>query len=78
MIITQKKFEEAMEKVRAEEQAKYEKWANEREEKRWNDERINELDKRMSRAFNDIARRLTELEKQTTAPHAVAAYPYGY
>nr|DAN03558.1 MAG TPA: Vps4 [Caudoviricetes sp.] len=78
MIITQKKFEEAMEKVRAEEQAKYEKWANEREEKRWNDERINELDKRMRRAFNDIARRLTELEKQTTAPHAVAAYPYGY
>lgn len=78
MIITQKKFEEAMVKVRAEEQAKYEKWAEEREEKRWNDERINELDKRMSRAFNDIARRLTELEKQTTAPHAVAAYPYGY
>ncbi len=78
MIITQKKFEEAMAKVRAEEQAKYEKWAEEREEKRWNDERINELDKRMSRAFNDIARRLTELEKQTTAPHAVAAYPYGY
>ena len=78
MIITQKKFEEAMEKVRAEEQAKYEKWANEREEKRWNDEPINELDKRMRRAFNDIARRLTELEKQTTAPHAVAAYPYGY
>ena len=78
MIITQKKFEEAMAKVRAEEQAKYEKWAEEREEKRWNDERINELDMRMSRAFNDIARRLTELEKQTTAPHAVAAYPYGY
>lgn len=78
MIITQKKFEEAMAKVRAEEQAKYEKWAEELEEKRWNDERINELDKRMSRAFNDIARRLTELEKQTTAPHAVAAYPYGY
>ena len=78
MIITQKKFEEAMAKVRAEEQAKCEKWANEREEKRWNDERINELDKRMSRAFNDIARRLTELEKETTAPHAVAAYPYGY
>jgi 4-diphosphocytidyl-2C-methyl-D-erythritol kinase len=78
MIITRKKFEEAMEKVRAEEQSKYEKWASERDEKRWNDERINELDKRMSRAFNDIARRLTELEKQTTAPHAVAAYPYGY
>lgn len=78
MIITRKKFEEAMAKVRAEEQAKYGKWAEEREEKRWNDERINELDKRMSRAFNDIARRLTELEKQTTAPHAVAAYPYGY
>jgi hypothetical protein len=78
MIITKKKFEEAMAKVRVEEQAKYEKWAEEREEKRWNDERINELDKRMSRAFNDIARRLTELEKQTTAPNAVAAYPYGY
>ena len=78
MIITRKKFEEAMAKVRVEEQAKYEKWAKEREEKRWNDERINELDKRMCRAFNDIARRLTELEKQTTAPHAVAAYPYGY
>lgn len=78
MIITRKKFEEAMAKVRAEEQAKYEKWANECDEKRLNDERINELDKRMRRAFNDIARRLTELEKQTTAPHAVAAYPYGY
>lgn len=78
MIITKKKFEEAMAKVRIEEQVKYEKLTNERDERRWTDERVNELDKRMTRAFTDIARRLTELEKQTTAPHAVAAYPYGY
>ena len=78
MIITKKKFEEAMAKVRAEEQAKYEEWAKERDERLWQDERINELDKRMTRAFNDIARRLTELEKQSTTPNAVAAYPSGY
>lgn len=78
MIITRKKFEEAMAKVRAEEQAKYEKWANERDERRWQDERINELDKRMSRAFVDIARRLTELEKQSTTLNAVGIYPNNY
>lgn len=43
-----------------------------------NDERINEL--RMSRAFNDIVRRLTKslLEKRTTASNVDGVYPRNY
>ena len=75
MIITKKQFEAAMAKVRDEERQKYEKWANERDEERWRNERMNELEKRMSNAFDDIDRRLTELEKRNAATNAVAVCP---
>lgn len=66
MIITKKKFDEAMAKVRAEEQAKFEKWQDDRDEKRWVDDRMTQIDMRINKAFGDIDRRLTELEKHQT------------
>lgn len=66
MIITKKKFDEAMAKVRAEEQARFEKWQDERDEKHWIDDRMCQIDRRMNNAFGDIDRRLTELEKRPT------------
>lgn len=75
MIITKKRFEEEIAKVRAEEQAKYEKYSKEYDEKRWMNERLYEIDKRMDRAFEDIARRLDEIEKRSPAPVVDAVRP---
>lgn len=72
MIITKKKFEEEIAKVRAEEQTKFEKWQDERNEKRWLDERLCNMDRRMRDAFGDIDRRLTELEKHQSARPEIA------
>lgn len=67
MIITKKQYneaiEKAVEKAVAEERARADKMMCDRDEERWRNERINEIERRMSSAFGDIDRRLTELEK---------------
>lgn len=67
MIITKKQYneaiEKAVEKVRAEERAQFDKMMCDQNEERWRNERIEGIERRMSSAFGDIDRRLTELEK---------------
>lgn len=67
MIISKKQYNEAIEKAvdkaRAEERAQFDKMMCDRDEERWRNERIENIERRMSSAFGDIDRRLTELEK---------------
>lgn len=67
MIITKKQYNEAIEKAVdkaiAEERARVDKMMCDRDEERWRNERIENIERRMSSAFGDIDRRLTELEK---------------
>ena len=63
MIITKKQYNEAIEKAIAEERAQFDKMMCDRDEERWRNERIENIERRMSSAFGDIDRRLTELEK---------------
>lgn len=67
MIITKKQYneaiEKAVEKAIAEERAQFDKMMCGRDEERWRNERIENIERRMSSAFGDIDRRLTELEK---------------
>lgn len=67
MIITKKQYNEeikkAVDKAIAEERAQFDKMMCDRDEERWRNERIENIDRRMSSAFGDIDRRLTELEK---------------
>lgn len=68
MIITKKQYNEAIEKAVdkaiAEERARFDKMMRDRNEERWRNERIENIERRMSSALNDIDRRLTELEKR--------------
>ena len=70
MIITKKQYNEAIEKAVdkaiAEERAQFEKVMCDRDEERWRNERIENIERRMSSAFGDIDRRLTELERAGT------------
>lgn len=67
MIITKKQYneeiEKAVDKAIAEERAQFDKMMCDRNEERWRNERIENIERRMSSAFGDIDRRLTELEK---------------
>lgn len=67
MIISKKQYneaiEKAVEKAIAEERARFDKMMCDRDEKRWRNERIEDIERRMSSGFGDIDRRLTELEK---------------
>lgn len=67
MIITKKQYneaiEKAVEKAVAEENARFNKLMCDRDEERWRNERIDNIERRMSNAFGDIDRRLAELEK---------------
>lgn len=67
MIISKKQYneaiEKAVEKAIAEERAQFDKMMCDRDEERWRNERIENIERRMSSAFGDIDRRLTELEK---------------
>lgn len=58
MIISKKKFEEAVAK-------RIDEAIMRLENERYYNQRFGELDERMGRAFNDIDRRLTELEKKS-------------
>ena len=60
MIITKKQYneaiEKAVEKTRAEERAQFDKMMCDRDEERWRNERIENIERRMSSAFGDIDR----------------------
>lgn len=46
-----------------------------RDEERWRNERIENIERRMSSAFGDIDRRLTELEKSRNVGNGIAVCP---
>ena len=76
MIITKKKFEEAIKKARAEENEKYAEYERRDAERREMNERFSYYDRRMDKAFSDINRRLTELEKSRPEPCNLSSIPY--
>lgn len=65
MIISKKKFDEAIRNAKEEVYREVERREAERDHERWVNDRFNEMDRRMSKAFGDIDRRLTELEKRS-------------
>lgn len=71
MIISKKKFEEAVAK-------RIDEAIMRRENERYYSQRFQELDERMGRAFNDIDRRLTELEKTSVKADQYAVRSYHY
>ena len=79
MIISKKQYneaiEKAVEKAIAEERAQFDKMMCDRDEKRWRNERIENIERRMSSAFGDIDRRLTELEKNRNVGNCTAVCP---
>lgn len=79
MIITKKQYneaiEKAVEKAIAEERAQFDKMMCDRDEERWRNERIENIERRMNSAFGDIDRRITELEKCQTARSDIAVCP---
>lgn len=79
MIITKKQYneaiEKAVEKAVAEERARADKMMCDRDEERWRSERIENIERRMSSAFGDIDRRLTELEKSRNVGNGIAVCP---
>lgn len=79
MIITKKQYneaiEKAVEKAIAEERAQSDKMMCDRDEERWRNERIENIERRMSSAFGDIDRRLTELEKSRNVDNGIAVCP---
>lgn len=79
MIISKKQYneaiEKAVEKAIAEERARFDKMMCDRDEERWRNERIENIERRMSSAFGDIDRRLTELEKSRNVGNGIAVCP---
>ena len=65
MIISKKKFDEAIRNAKEEVYKEVERREIERNNERWTNDRFNDMDRRMSIAFGDIDRRLTELEKRS-------------
>lgn len=65
MIISKKKFDEAIRNAKEEVYREVERREAERDHERWVNDRFIEMDRRMSKAFGDIDRRLTELEKRS-------------
>lgn len=64
MFISKKKFDEAIKNAKEEVYKEAQRREFERDNERWVNDRFNDMDKRMSIAFGDIDRRLTELEKR--------------
>ena len=79
MIITKKQYneaiKEAVDKAITEERARFDKMVCDRDEERWRNERIEGIERRMSSAFGDIDRRLTELEKSRNVGNCTAVCP---
>ena len=64
MFISKKKFDEAIKNAKEEVYKEVQRRELERDKEGWTNDRFNDMDKRMSKAFSDIDRRLTELEKR--------------
>lgn len=79
MIITKKQYNEeikkAVDKAIAEERAQFDKMMCDRDKESWRNERIENIERRMSSAFGDIDRRLTELEKSRNVGNGIAVCP---
>lgn len=79
MIITKKQYNEAIEKAVdkaiAEERARFDKMMCDCDEERGRNERIENIERRMSSAFGDIDRRLTEPEKSRNVGNDIAVCP---
>lgn len=65
MIISKKRFDEAIRNAKDEVYREVERREAERDRERWTSDRLDEANRRMSKAFSDIDRRLTELEKRS-------------
>lgn len=65
MFISKKKFDEAIRNAKEEVYQESQQREYQKDHERWINDRINEMDRRMSKAFGDIDRRLTELEKRS-------------
>lgn len=65
MIISKKKFDEAIRNAKEEVYREVERREAERDHERWVNDHFIDMDRRMSKAFGDIDRRLTELEKRS-------------
>lgn len=64
MFISKKKFDDAIKNAKEEVYREVERREFEQNKERWTNERFCNIESRISRAFTDIDRRLTELEKQ--------------
>ena len=64
MFISKKKFDEAIKNAKEEVYKEAQRRELERNNEIWTNDRFNDMDRRMSKAFEDIDRRLTELEKR--------------
>lgn len=65
MFISKKKFDEAIRNAKEEVYREIERREIEQNKEHWTNERFTNMDRRMSKAFGDIDRRLTELEKRS-------------
>ena len=66
MLITKKKFNEAIKNAKYEEHKLFEQLEDKRSRDIYNDERFREIYKRMDNAFADIDRRISKLEERET------------
>lgn len=64
MFISKKKFDEAIKNAKEEVYKEAERREIERSNELWTNNRFDDMNRRMSNAFADIDRRLTELEKR--------------
>lgn len=64
MFISKKKFDEAIKNAKEEVYKEVQRRELERDNELWTNNRFDDMNRRMSNAFADIDRRLTELEKR--------------
>ena len=76
MIISKKKFAEAIKQAKEEVYKEVEQREYQRNEERWTNERFCDIEKRIDRAFGDIDRRLTVLEKREQRNDIAACQKY--
>ena len=64
MFISKKKFDEAIKNAKEEVYKEVQRRELERDNERWTNDRFNDMDRRMSKAFGDMDRLLAGLEKR--------------
>ena len=75
MLISKKKFDEAIKNAKEEVYREVGQREIERDRERWMNDRFDDMNRRMSNAFGDIDRRLTELEKRNEQRNDVPVCP---